>query len=182
MKPPVLAVGCSFNIQCLQLPPGMMLKISCRCLVLREWGEEECSLKHFPKAFCNPSPAISRTKPWGCCLSLPHGLSFKPASPVWSCAGSQPLGSSILPCVTCSQDITACQDILQPPRLCQPYHSYRESTCHLTSPCLHWPSHHLNLGDYVHPGQVSGSLDHMCSQLLFNSDASGRRSSSLPAF
>lgn len=100
VKPPGLTVGCSFNIQCLQLPPGRMLKIGCCCLVLRERGEDKGSPKRFPKAFCNPSPAGSGAKPWGFCLCLPHGLSFKPASPVWSCAGSQLLRSSVPPCVT----------------------------------------------------------------------------------
>lgn len=85
--------------------------------------------------------------------------------------------------VSQAQDITACQDIFQPPRLCQPCRSVKQINLSLElSLCLHWPSHRLNLGDYVHPGQVSSSLDHMCSQLLFNSDASGRRSTSLPAF
>lgn len=73
MKPPVLAGGCSFTVPCLQLAPARMLRIGCCFLVLREHGEEECSPKLFPKAFCNPSPASSRAEPWGCSFPFPTG-------------------------------------------------------------------------------------------------------------
>lgn len=46
--------------------------------------------------------------------------------------------------------------------------------CHLSLPCPCQPNYLLNLGYYVHPSQVSSSLDHMRFQPVFNSDTSVR--------
>lgn len=91
------------------------------------------------------------------------------------------LGNSIPHCMSRARDVTACWDIFQPPPVCKPCRSGKRINLSLDTPRLHWPSRHLNLGDYVHPGQVSSSLDHMRSQLLFSSDASGRHSTLFPA-
>lgn len=121
-----------------------MLEIGFHCLVLREQGEEECSLKRFPKAFCIPSPASSRAK--GKTLGLAVAFPFPTGS-----ASNQHLQFGVVlvashsgaaSCrVSQAQDITACQDILQPPRLCQPCSVKRINlSLELSLPALAKPS------------------------------------------
>lgn len=71
------------------------LLVGCQRPVAGAWslerGDEEEGVcpEHFPKAFCNQSPAGCGAKPRGHCFSLLQGLSFKPVPPVWSCTGPQ---------------------------------------------------------------------------------------------